>query len=259
MKHFLSRSLVLALACLFAGPAAAAAEVVVPLAMGGTQIRVVADDGYLRTSEMLPTVHAVVAAALPPGNRLVEGFVSEADAKRMVLGLPWQDTFLQVQVLRNAEVLDFTEADWEQGRPALAKALGVIDLNALLGGQADAARDARMSAAAGVAVSSTFGELGKPVLYHSQGPSLRFVMLLPMSVASAGEAHAITLECAGAVARLSNKLVYLFAYRQHVEGNDSTLVRAALDRFADRAIALNPAAAVAGPGRDAPPLGAPPR
>ena len=182
---------------------------------------------------------AVIAAALPPGNRLVEGFVSEADAKRMVLGMPWQDTFLQVQVLRNAEGLEFSAADWEQARPAIATALGVLDFNALLGGQASVDSDARMSAAAGMPVSLKFGELGKPSLYASQGPSLRFVMLLPMAMEVAGQPSQVTLESAGAVARLANKLVYVFAYRQHVEGNDTAAVRAALDRFVDRAIVLN--------------------
>lgn len=250
MKKFLSTSLVLALACLV--PALAGAEVIVPLTTGGTEIRVATDDGYLRTSDTLPTMHAVLAAALPPGNRLVEAFLSESDAKRMVLGLPWQDTFLQVQVLRNAEALDFSAADWEQGRPAIAAALGVLDFDAIVRGRASADSDARMSTAAGMSVSLKFGELGKPLLYDSEGPSLRFVMLLPMAVEVAGQPHQVTLESAGAVVRLSNKLVYLFAYRQHVEGNDTSAVRAALDRFVDRAIALN----AAGPSVQAAPGGA---
>lgn len=236
MNKFLPRSLFLTLACLCSG--LAAAEIIVPLSIGGTEIRVAADDGYLRTSEKLPAMHAVAAAALSPGNRLVESFVSEADAKRMLLGLPRRDTFLQVQVLRNAEALDFTEADWEQGRPQIAKALGVMDLNAILANQTSASGE-RMSAAAGMPVSLSFGELGKPMLYGLQGPSLRFVLLLPMSVEVGGQSHQVTLEGAGAVARLSNKLVYLFAYREHAEGSDTTAVRAALDRFVDRAIALN--------------------
>lgn len=243
MTSLLSRSFLLTFAFFCSG--LAAAEVVVPLTIGGTEIRVAADDGYLRTSQALPAVHAVVAAGLPAGNRLVEGFVSEADAKRLVLGLPWQDTFVQVQALRNAEPFNFSEAEWEEGRPALAEALGVIDFNALIAGQT-AGADARMSAAAGFALSTAFGEVGKAVLYASQGPSLRFLILLPMTVEVAGQSQQITLESAGAVARLSDKLVYLFAYRHHVEGNDSSAVRAALDRFVDRAIALNQVAPVDG-------------
>lgn len=237
MTSFLSRSLVMTLAFLCSGMAAA--EVVVPLTIGGTDIRFATDDGYVRTSEILPTVHAVVAAGLPPGNRLVEGFVSEADAKRMVLGLPWQDTFVQVQALRNAEALDFSEADWEQGRPAIAEALGVLDFNALLASQTEGSA-ARMSAASGIPLSATFGEVGKPALYAVEGISLRFLMLLPMTVDVAGKSHQISLESAGAVVLLSGKLAYVFAYRNHVEGNDTSAVRDALDRFVDRAIALNP-------------------
>ncbi|MGH8077305.1 MAG: hypothetical protein ACREPE_08285 [Lysobacter sp.] len=214
------------------------AEVIVPLPVGDTEIRVAVDDDYLRTSEKVPKLHGVVAAGLPATNRLAEGFFSEADVKRIALGLPWQDTHLQVQLMRNLESLDFTQAEWEEGRPQVAKALGVIDINALL--EKDAGVDARMSAAAGFKMSSKFGQLSTPELYESEGSSLRFVVLLPISVEAAGKSEQVTLECAGAVVRLSSKLVYLFAYRQHVDGNDTTEVRAALDLFVDRAIALNP-------------------
>lgn len=64
MNKFLTGSLFLTLAFLCSGPAAA--EVIVPLSIGGTEVRVAVEDGYLRTSEKLPTSHAVSAAALPP-------------------------------------------------------------------------------------------------------------------------------------------------------------------------------------------------
>lgn len=236
MTRFILRSTVIVFALFCSG--LAAGEVITPLTIGGTQIRFATDDGYLRTSETLPTVHALVAAGLPSSNRLVEGFVSEADAKRMVLGSPFQETFVQVQALRNAEALDFSEQDWEQARPALAEALGVLDLNALLAAQAGGS-NARMSAAAAVPVAASFGEVGKPALYVVEGPSLRFVMLLPITVDVAGETHQVSLESAGAVVLLSGKLVYVFAYRHHVDGNDTAAVREALDRVVDRAIAIN--------------------
>lgn len=238
MKNFLCRSLTLTLVLSCLSPGVAAAEVVVPLSVGDRQVRVAVDEGYLRTSEKLPTIHAVIAAGLPLANRLVEAFVTEADAKRMMLGLPLQDTFLQVQLMRNAESLDFTADEWEQGRPQLARSLGLIDLNAVLK-KAAIGSDARMSAASGVEMSTRFGELGKPALYKSEGPSLRFVMLLPVSVQVAGKSENLKLECAGAVVRLSSKLVFLFAYRRHEQDNDAAQVRAALDDFVERAIALD--------------------
>jgi len=229
-------ALLLALGGLASAPAAA--ETVMPVKVGDARLHVGVDDDQLRISQTLPSLHGSMGASLPPTSRLVEGFISQTDAKRVLLGLPWQGTLLVVQSLRSAEPLVFSAAEWEEGRPQLVKTLRGMDLNAAMARMAEA--DRRGGAKVREKSTVEFGDLGKLQVYDDSGPSVRFVVLLPMTVQVDGEARQVTLEAAGAVARLAGKVVYLYAYRHHAEGNSTQQVRAALDRFADRAIALNP-------------------
>jgi hypothetical protein len=218
--------------------APAADETIMSLAIGDAPFRVAVDPGYLATSDKLPTLFAVTQAALPPGNRLVEAFVAEADAERAAAGNHLQDVFLQVQTLRNAESLRFSDADWAALVPQIRATLVGLDANAIAqANEAGAAR--RMSDAAGASVAVRFGEVGKPAIYAEDADSLRFLMLVPVAFEVDGKPGQVTLECAGAIARVSGRLVYLYAYLPHAEGSEGARVRAALDRFVDRAIALN--------------------
>ena len=218
--------------------APAAAETIVPVTIGDTEVRLAIDDGSVRASETLPRNFAIMQAGLPATNHLVEGFVSEADAKQMAVGDGWDGVMLQVQAMRAAEGLVLSDADWTQVLPVMRSQFDKLDADALVHAQtADA--DQRMSDAAGAPVKRAFGKIGKPDLYAGDATSLRFLMLIPGTYQVNGVATAMTLECAGAIVRLNGKMVYLYAYRRHRDGEDLAAVRTALDRFADRAIALN--------------------
>lgn len=234
--------LVCGLACLL--PGLAMAETVVPLTVGDSQVRVAVADDFVKLSEKLPTVFEMEAAVQPKSNRLIEGFVSLADAKRLALGEFHQQVLLEVAVMRNTEALDFTDADWAKARPMIAKAMGQVDLKAALaGGQASA--NQRMSDTMGEKVAVKFGDVGKPVLYGNDPDSIRFVLLVSANVVANGKTIPYQVENAGAVVRLGNKLVLMYANRHHAAGDDTSIVRAALDGFVDRAIALNAGTAAA--------------
>ena len=68
------------------------AEQVVPLTIGGTEVRIAMQDGYLRASEKAPALFATSAAALPPALRLVDAVIAESDLKRMLATLTTQRT-----------------------------------------------------------------------------------------------------------------------------------------------------------------------
>ncbi|GAA5000273.1 hypothetical protein FNZ56_10840 [Pseudoluteimonas lycopersici] len=238
-----ARALAFALVVLFASPVAWAQQVV-SLQVGGKDLRVEVPDGYLRMSVDQPTLFDIAKAAAPPTNRVVEGFVSTADAKRMLMGAPAEQPSYQVQVLHNAEALDFSAADWEELRPMLAKTLGEIDMGTMTDAQSDAGAK-RLGDVLGTKVTMNFGDIGKPVVYQATGDSVRFVMLVPVAVSSAGIQRQLVVECAGAALPLAGKVVFLYVYRQHADGEDSSISRTALDHFAERAIALNQAGAAA--------------
>lgn len=231
----------LVVVCLWSG--ATRAETIVPLTVGGHVIRVAVDDRYVRSSEKQPSMFAVSSAAMPPTNRLVEQFVTAADAKRMLLGQPIADDYLQVQSLRDAEGTDITAADWASVRPTMVRQLGGMDMDKLAKPM-QSGMDKRMSESSGADVAMTFGKLGKPTIYGNQPESVRFVMLLPITATINGQARQVQLECAGAITVLNKRLVYIYNYRTlRPEDKNMLAVRAALDHFVDRAEALNAAVA----------------
>lgn len=227
---------VMALACLL--PGVAMAETVVPLTVGDSQVRFAVADDFVRLSEKLPTVFAMEGAVQPKTNRLVEGFVSLADAKRIALGEFHEQVLLEVVVMRNTEALDFTEADWAKARPQIATAMGQVDLKAAIN-DSQASANQRMSDTMGQKVAVQFGQVGKPVFYGNDPASLRFVVLVSADVVSNGKTIPYQVENAGAVVRLGPKLVLVYANRRHTDGDDTSAVRSALDAFVGRAIALN--------------------
>lgn len=233
---------VLALSMALLGGMATAAE---PLDVGGRSIRIGVDEGFVATSAQAPQLHALYQAGLPPTHRLVEAYIDAADLKRVLLGQRPQQPIYQVQVMRDAERIAFSDADWEQGRPQIVSSLGAVDANALANSMSPGSSK-RMSEQVGADVSVSFGRLGQPVLYGDDPRSVRFVMLMPLNLQVAGQAEALTLETAGAVARIGDRLLFLYAFRDHVEGTDTSAVRGALDRFVEHAIALNRDAADAG-------------
>lgn len=237
------------LLALFAVPAHA--ETTVPLTVGAARIEVAVDDDMLRLSTQAPSVYDVTAAGLPPASRLVDGFISKADAKRALLGQRFEDPFFQIQVLRAMEPLDFTAGDWAQLLPALAKGIGAVDGGVLARDEADFNK--RIGDAADKTVVVHFGEVSKPTIYAMSAAGIRFTMLIPMSMQVDGQTTPLTLECATAVVRLRGKAVLMSAYRTHHDGDDASAVQALIDHFADRALAINDADPVAGAPPPPPP------
>ncbi len=233
--------LVILMTCLLSGTAMA--ETVVSLSVGDSQKRFAIADDFVKLSEKLPTAFAMEAAVQPKTNRLVEGFVSLSDAKRIALGQPREQTLFEVAVMRDMEALDFTQADWAKARPIIAKGLGQLDLKTLVDGD-QASANQRMSDTIGHPVNLRFGPAGKPVIYGTDPESIRFVVLVKIAN---GKSDPIEFETAGAMARVGKRLVLMFANRPHVEGGDTSSVRAALDAFVDRALALNQESATPAP------------
>jgi hypothetical protein len=223
------------------------AEQVVPLTIGGTEVRIAMQDGYLRASEKAPALFATSAAALPPAIRLVEAVLAEGDLKRMLTGQDMALPYLQVQAMRDAEALDFSLEEWRALRPMLAKQLGATDLDA----QSQALQSGmgeRMGKASGGQVEVKFGEIGKPVVYSQAGDVIRYVMRLPISGTVHGQDVHMVLDCAGAALVLNGKLLMINTYLRE-DGQDDGFadIRAFLDVAVERAQALNAQAAPATP------------
>jgi hypothetical protein len=202
------------------------------LTVGAREVRVAMPDGYVRTSVTAPTAFAVAAAGLPPSLRLVETFIAESDLKRILLGSEARHPYLQVQVLRDAEALDFTQAEWAALLPMMAQQVGATDLDAhLKAGRAET--NARMSKAAGGAVEMELGRVGAPHIQSQDDGVLRYALRVPLAGSVNGQQVEIVLAASGSAMLLGGKLVMLNGYLREQEGVDAA---AQVGAFLDTAI-----------------------
>lgn len=220
---------------------AAKAEEMVPLAVGGTEVRIAVPDGYLRLSEKAPTLYAASAAAMPPPIRLVEALMTRADLKRSIAGQNAIEPYLQVQVVRDAEALDFSAEDWKQLQPTMVRQLGAIDLDATTKAvEADMGK--RMGEATGTTVAVEYGEIGKPHVYSQDGGVIRYVLRIPIKASVNGIPIQEVLDCAGATMVVNGKLLMLNIYlREDREHDSAARARAFLATVVERVRALNDA------------------
>lgn len=215
------------------------AENVVPLSVGGNEVRIAIPDGYVRASENTPALFATSAAALPPTIRLVEAVLAENDIKRMLMGQSMSQPYLQVQVMRDAEAVNFSEEEWRALQPGMAQQLGATNLGPTNQAMQEGMGQ-RMGKAAGGSIEIKFGEVGKPKVYSLGGDVIRYVVQLPISASVNGKEAHMVLDCASAILVLKGKLLMFNAYRPEPDENFAK-VRAFLDSAVERAQALNAA------------------
>ena len=167
-----------------------------------------------------------------------------------------------MQVLRDVEALDFSEAEWQAGMPAIAKSMGGLDVQEIVNSSRKSANE-RMSDAAGVKIETRIGKVGKPEIYSAEGDSIRFLMVVPVQAKSAGNQVSYTTAAAGAIARVKGKMIYVYLFHNLDDEKTMPLLRNQLDEFLLRLFAANSATAPSAPApaastASATPNGAPP-
>ena len=224
-------------ACLFAF--GAAAQSTVALKVGETTLQFPAGVGYVSARAKAPQVYESMSVAIPPSLRLVDAFYTEDDIKRSVLGLGRPDqTVFAVQVLRDAEAMSITESDWAQAKPGMATALGELDLNEL---NKKAVRDSskRMSEFSGRDIDVRIGKTKRPLIYNTEGDTIRFLMILPVQGRSGSQSVDETMVAAGAIVRLREKMIYLYLFHRREDEATAPALQAQLDEFLPRLFAAN--------------------
>ena len=209
------------------------------LGIGDATLQAPIPTGYVRASVEAPVLFATSAGGMPPANRLVEMLVAEGDLKRMLLGQGPAQTYLQVQTIRDAERLTFTEAEWSAFQPVLAQQFGALDLDKQAKPMESGIGE-RMSAASGADIEIAFGEIGKPTIYAKRPTSMHYLMRLPITAQVNGETKQVQIECVGAVLLAAGKVVLVNAYTRTEPGQPpSAATRAMAEDFVTRMQALN--------------------
>lgn len=231
-------------ACLlaFALPFAARATVAtttIPLSVGEATLQFPLEPGYVRVSEgALPTFR-VIEAALPPRNRLLEGFYTKADIERLNRGEVVHGVYYAVQTLRIAESKQIGLADWKRMRKEMSASMARVDLNAAADRDA-AGRRERLSRVTGEDIDVGIGKTAAPEVYRETATSVRFATTMPGRITSGGKTVEIEIATAGAIVLARNKLLYVYAYVPTSPTQGRADVRRALDASVDRLVVLNP-------------------
>lgn len=235
----MSRAIVLLFSLLLSG--ALHAQTIVPLEVGGAEVRIEVPADYLRLSERSPALMEQASALLPPMNRLVEALSTEEEiAARMAGEAPTRISY-QVQVLRQMEQTDLSAADWQAGRPLVIRQIGALDMEEVKGTIETHANDTLKERHVPDA-SVGIGAMNRPVLYGDDPATVNFSMVVPFEFTVAGQTRSVRASVACVMTVVSKRLIYLYAFKL-IEGDpDASIreVRAAVDAFSQRTRALNP-------------------
>ena len=232
----LKKWIALLLLCVSVGANASEVE----LAVGGTALRYQMPSGYVRVSEQSPPLFGYLEAALPPTNRLVEAFYTPADIQTLTAGGGIaKDTYFMVQAIRSIEHQTVASADWRGLLSQASAGMGKLDVNAEVASD-DAARNQRLSKAAGVPTQAEFGKVSTPQIYRQTDDEVRFIMFVPLTINSGGKSLVISGTCTGAMVLVRNKPILVYAYRTSSTSADIEIARQELATAVEALAALNP-------------------
>lgn len=233
------RAIVLVLALLL--PAAPRAQSVEAIDVGGATVRVEMPEGYVRVGKRSPETLEAFGRMIPPDNVLVEALLAEPDYGRTMIGLPPGEVYYQVQVLRTLRETPVSAADWAQIRPTLLRELGGLQTERLME-EASAHIREELETNSGQDTRVRMGDAQtKPVAYGDDPRSVRFWMVLPVELQVGDEIRKRRIVTAAATTVLSQRLVFLYAFRSLPEDGDvdTAAIRASLDAFVERAYRLD--------------------
>jgi len=210
----------------------------IPLDIGAITIQFPMEADYVRVSQAQPKLFALVQAALPPTNRLVEALMTRADVTRLEQGGVAADIYYEVQVQRDFELRQISIDDWVALKPQLTAGMSQDDMDKVMA--ADSGSNDRMSAVAGKQVSFNVGKVGAPEIYRETTQSVNYGMLVPMQVRIGNDVKSGTMAAAGSFTIARNKLIYIYAFSTDASVDNIKRLRAHLNDVVDRTIALNP-------------------
>ncbi len=232
-------SIMLMLALLL--PTVPCAQSVDEIEVGGATVRIEVPEGYVRVGKRSPELLEAFGRMITPNNVLIEALLADGDYGRTVIGLPPDEVYYQVQVLRALREAPIAEADWAQIRPTLLRELGGLKTERLMD-EASAHIREELETSSGQEARVRMGDAQtKPVAYGDDPRSVRFWMVVPVELQVGGEVRKRRVVTAAATTVVSQRLVFLYAFRSLPEEGevDAAAIRASLDAFVERVYRLN--------------------
>lgn len=238
-SRWISRALVslVSASLLLLGAPALAEDV--GLDIGGVTLLVPVEDGYVRVSERSPELHAYGQSNLPPTNRLVETFHTEANLATVLARGQTEGHYFMVQTMREIEPLTISHQEWIAGRDAIKQ--GMVNASLDGDGSGSAMRDT-----AGRKLTDRFDMIEAPVIYSEDPNSIRFLLkIADKAFTDAG--NPVLTGAAGAIVHVHDKIVFVYWYARPATSASMEVARQKLDAAVDRMVQINAATAASAP------------
>ncbi|MFY2763512.1 hypothetical protein [Arenimonas sp. MALMAid1274] len=205
-----------ALACL---PLLAGATVK-ELPVGGVPIGLPVADDEVSIASASPELFNVFRAGIPAEVRLLAALSTRGDFDRMMKGEAQQDVSLMVLVPKLLEDKEFTRQEWIDARPALTRGMQEVDVAERV--QAETAgSNQRMSQAAGMDVSVSYGKVDAPTIYRQTDDALYYTMRVPVKVSVKSEQGEMLEDSeshvVGSIVFVRGKVVFINGYADVVD------------------------------------------
>jgi hypothetical protein len=210
-----------------------------PLVFGSRSLEVPQPEGFLTGSTAYPPIFSASSAFLPPSNRLVEVYVTQADGDAMVAGkLQSLSRYFQLQVPRALEGKPLSVAEFGANAKTIETSLETAMKDAgSQAGQLTHDGNQRVQQQTGVDPGVKISDVGYHGIFRREDWGIFFSMSSAVSAAGSGSDR---MFCAGALALVDHQLVYFYAYALERTPADRDWAKRALSAWVDATRAANP-------------------
>jgi hypothetical protein len=208
------------------------------LAFGSRALNIPEPEGFAAISKTAPRFLQASEGYLPPGNRLVESYVTADDAQALAAGQPaGLSRYFQLQTLRKADGVSLSADEFRAASAAIetkfAKVLSEVDVGRLSeSGNAQARKLTATDPQVSISGVESQG------VFRREPWGIFFTVKSRVAVGSSGESS--DLICAGALALINHQLMYLNGYAQLQSAEDRRWVEQSVSAWADMVHAANP-------------------
>lgn len=218
----------------------AAADTTRTLRIGDVELTVPVHTGYLTLDQLSAKQREVFAKVVPPNGLLLD-YQQHAEDEALDIQSFGNWPAYELYTLRPTADQTMSAGDWRSFKRGLVSTMARIDMHELLQ-RRERQINGTLDGYVGDAMRIEIGEPGRPQLYRDSERDLRFMLTLPNRQNILGTARDVEEVRVVAVMRVRGRLLFIAAAREFPAGKSRTDdVIAALDAYAERVLALNPA------------------
>lgn len=217
--------------------------------VGGVSVHVPALQGFTEVSKRSPEIVDLAQAMIPPANRLLGVYLSNADYEKLANGeAPGFDRYVFVQVNRELEDVNISSSDFREISAQLRAQQDTIlhDVAERAGRQLDRATR-KISQDYDVSLDMRFGEQRSLGVFLDRPNAIAFTSLVKYQGNLEGEVIGYVMAGSTMLIKVKRRLLYIYVYSQHQARADVDWVESRTTELADALLASDDSSADDGP------------